>query len=180
MHRSGLILLCAASVVAGTARGQSARIEPIHAPLGAVLTFHLQTRLNPAEPNEIDVLPRGTAIRVKMLNGVDSGVDRDGSVFHGVVVDSVSAGVTIIVHAGSEVRGILVLLRSKNHPEGFRYELVVTSVTDHAKTYDMTASLNPSFSDGSAPSAPVSKEEEQPEPGANRAGAAKLPASLDN
>ena len=40
----------------------------------------------------------------------------------------------VIVHSESEVRGILVLLRSKNHPEGFRYELLVTSVTDHAKT----------------------------------------------
>jgi len=27
--------------------------------------------------------------------------------------------------------GDLVLLRSKNHPEGFRYELLVTELTDH-------------------------------------------------
>jgi hypothetical protein len=87
-----------------------------------------------------------------MLNGVDSGLDRDGSAFHGAVVDSVFAGDKIIVHPDSEVRGILVLLRSKNHPE-----LLVTSVTDHSKTYDMTASLNPSFSDASASTAPVSK-----------------------
>jgi len=103
-----------------------------------------------------------------MLNGMDSGVDRDGSVFHGAVVDSVSAGDKIIVHSESEVRGILVLLRSKNHPEGFRYELLLTSVTDHAKTYDMTASLNPSFFDASATSAPVSKADTQRELGRER------------
>jgi len=180
MHRFGVVFLCAASVFAGAACGQNATIEPIHAHLGAVLTFHLQTRLNPADPNDIDVLPRGTVIRVKMLNGMDSGVDRDGSVFHGAVVDSVSAGDKIIVHSESEVRGILVLLRSKNHPEGFRYELLLTSVTDHAKTYDMTASLNPSFFDASATSAPVSKADAQREPGANDAGAANLPSSLHN
>jgi hypothetical protein len=180
MRLFGIVFLCAVSVFAGAARGQGSSLEPIHAQLGAVLTFHLQTRLNPTDRNEMDVLPRGTVIRVKMLNGVDSGVDRDGSVFHGEVVDSVSAGDKIIVHSESEVRGILVLLRSKNHPEGFRYELLLTSVTDHAKTYDMTASLNPSFFDASAPSAPVSKADVQREPSTNDAGAANLPSSLHN
>jgi hypothetical protein len=178
--RFGVVFLCAASVFAGAARGQGSSIEPIHAQLGAVLTFHLQTRLNPTDRNEMDALPHGTVIRVKMLNGVDSGVDRDGSVFHGEVVDSVSTGDKIIVHSESEVRGILVLLRSRNHPEGFRYELLLTSVTDHAKTYDMTASLNPSFFDASVPSTPVSKADVQHEPGANGAGAANLPSTLHN
>jgi len=40
-----------------------------------VLTFHLHTRLNPTDRNEMDVLPRGTVIRVKMLNGIDSSVE---------------------------------------------------------------------------------------------------------
>jgi hypothetical protein len=180
MHRFGVIFLCAVSVFSGIAYGQNTNIEPIRAQLGAVLTFHLQTRLNPTDPNEIDVLPKGTVIRVKMLNGVDSGLDRDGSAFHGAVVDSVFAGDKIIVHPDSEVRGILVLLRSKNHPEGFRYELLVTSVTDHSKTYDMTASLNPSFSDASASTAPVSKADIQRVLGPNNAGAANLPSSLHN
>lgn len=180
MRRFGMLFLCAASVFAGAALGQGSTIEPIHAQPGAVLTFHLQTRLNPADRNEMDVLPRGTVIRVKMLNGVDSGMDRDGSVFHGRVVNSVSAGDRIIVHPESEVRGILVLLRSKNHPEGFRYELLLTSVTDHTKTYDMTASLNPSFFDSSAPSAPVSKADVQREPATSDARPANLPSSLHN
>jgi hypothetical protein len=171
MHRFGLVLLCSLCVFGGTARGQNASIEPIHAQLGAVLTFHLQTRLNPSARNEMDGLPRGTVIRVKMLNGVDSSVDRDGSVFHGEVVDSVSDGNKVIVHRESEVRGMLVLLRSKNHPEGFRYELLLTSLTDHAKTYNMTASLNPSFFDPGAPPAPISKTEMMRDPGSNGGGA---------
>jgi hypothetical protein len=178
MHRFGLVFLCSASVFGGAARGQTAHIEPIHAQLGAVLTFHLQTRLNSTDRNEMDVLPRGTVIRVKMLNGVDSSVDRDGSEFHGEVVDSVSAGSKVIVHSESEVRGILVLLRSKNRPEGFRYELLVTSLTDHAKTYDVTASLNPSFFDAGAPAPPISKTER--EPSTKDGGSGNLPAPLHN
>jgi hypothetical protein len=180
MHRFAAVMLCTVCVFAGAARGQNASIEQVHAPLGTVLTFHLQTRLNPATRNEMDVLPHGTVIRVKMLNGIDSGVDRDGSVFHGQVVDSVSAGSKVIVHSESEVRGILVLLRSKNHPEGFRYELLVTSLTDHARTYDVTASLNPSFVDTGAPAPANSKAEAPRDSRANDAGSANLPSPLHN
>ena len=180
MHRFGLVFLCSACVFGGTARGQNAHIEPIHAQLGAVLTFHVQTRLNPTDRNEMDVLPKGTVLRVKMLNGVDSGVDRDGSEFHGEVVDSVSAGSKVIVHPESEVRGILVLLRSKNHPDGFRYELLVTSLTDHAKTYDITASLNPSFFDAGAPAPSTSKAEAPRDPRANEAGSSSLQSPVPN
>jgi hypothetical protein len=180
MHRFASVLLCAVCVFAGAARGQNAKIEALHAPLGTVLTFHLQTRMNPAVPNEMDELPRGTEIRVKLLSGVDSGMDRDGSAFHGEVVEAVYAGNKVIVHPDSEVRGILVLLRSKNHPEGFRYELLVTSVTDHAKTYDLTASLNPSFVDAGAPVPAASKPEEPIERKANDASGANLPVSLHN
>ncbi len=180
MHRFGLVFLCFVCVFQGTAWGQNANIEPIHAQPGAVLTFHVQTRLNPTDRNEMDVLPKGTVLRVKMLNGVDSGVDRDGSEFHGEVVESVSAGSKVIVHPESEVRGILVLLRSKNHPAGFRYELLVTSLTDHAKTYDITASLNPSFFDAGAPAPSTSKAEAPRDPRANEAGSSSLQSPLHN
>lgn len=180
MHRFGVVFLCSLCVFGGTARGQNANIQPIHAQLGAVLTFHLQTRLNPSSRNEMDGLPRGTVIRVKMLNGVDSSVDRDGSEFHGEVVDSVSAGSKVIVHRESEVRGMLVLLRSKNHPEGFRYELLVTSLTDHAKTYNLTASLNPSFIDAAVPTSPDTQAETQRDSRTNEAGSSALQTPLHN
>jgi hypothetical protein len=180
MHRFGVVVLCAASVFSGTVRGQGTKIEPVLAPLGTVQTFHLQTRLNPTNRNELDVLPRSTVIRVKMLDGVDSSVDRDGSEFRGEVVESVSAGDKVIVHSESEVQGILVLLRSKNHPDGFRYELLVTRLTDHAKMYDLTASLNPSFVDAGPPPSPVSNAEAPREQRINDAGVPNLPSTLHN
>lgn len=180
MHRFAGVFLCAVCVFAGVARGQNPVIEPVHAKAGTVLTFHLQTRLNPAERNEMDILPRGTEFRVKMLSAVDSSVDRDGSEFRGEVVEPVSDGSRVIVHSESEVRGMLVLLRSRNHPEGFRYELLITSLTDHEKTYDVTASLNPSFSDASVPPPPVAKTQAQNDRKSNDTGATNLPAALHN
>ena len=50
-----------------------------------------------------------------------------------------------MLHADAEVRGIFALLRSRNHPEGFRYELLITGVNDRGKNYTLTASLNSSF-----------------------------------
>ncbi len=178
MHRIAAVLLCSVCVFGGAARGQTANIVAVHEQAGAVLTFHLQTRLNPADPNVMDVLPRGTVLRVKLLSGVDSSVDRDGSEFRGAVVDSVLAGDKVVVHAESEVRGILVLLRSRNHPEGFRYELLVTSLTDHEKTYALTASLNPSFFDAGSPAEANSKAEASREVRPTEAGSPKLPAPL--
>jgi hypothetical protein len=95
-------------------------------------------------------------------------------------VESVSAGGRVIVHPESEVRGILVLLRSRNHPEGFRYELLVTSITDHAKTFDLTASLNPSFVDAGAPPSAASKSEEPMDRKSNNTSGTNLPSSLRN
>ena len=180
MHRFAAVFLCSVCVFIGAAHGQNASIEPVQAASGTVLTFHLQTRLNPADRNEMDVLPKGTVLRVKLLNGIDSSLDGDGSEFHGEVMDSVSAGDKIIVHSEAEVRGMLVLLRSRNHPEGFRYELLVTSLTDQAKTYDVTASLNPSFFDGGTSAPPVSKAEAQPEPKSNGAGGSSLQSPVHN
>jgi len=36
----------------------------------------------------------------------------------------------VVIHSEAEVRGLLVLLRSKNHPNGFRYELLLTELSD--------------------------------------------------
>jgi hypothetical protein len=174
MHRYVAVILCLIGVFAGAAHAQSLSIEPIHVSAGTVLTFHLQTRLNPKDGNEIDVLPKGTVLKVKMLDAVDSGVDHDGVEFHGAVVSSIVAGNEVVVHSQAEVRGILALLRSRNHPEGFRYELLITSVTDQGKTYNLTASLNPSFFEPS-PQPASSNAEVREEPKPSTTGAAKLP-----
>jgi hypothetical protein len=149
MRVPSVVVLCIAAVLAKPVHAQASALEPIHVPAGTVLNFHLQTRLNPGTGNDVDVLPSDTVVRVKILNSIDSAADRDGSEFHGVVVSPVLAGKTTVLHADAEVRGIFALLRSRNHPEGFRYELLITGVNDRGKHYDLTASLNPSFREAS-------------------------------
>jgi hypothetical protein len=92
-----------------------------------------------------------------MLDSIDSAADRDGAEFHGTLVTPLVLEGEVIVHSEADVRGILVLLRSKTHPDGFRYELLVTGLTDGGKSYDLTASLQPSFLDPAVQPAADSK-----------------------
>jgi hypothetical protein len=140
-----VVVLCITAIFAKPLRSQTTALEPMHVSPGTVLTFHLQTRLHPGTGNDVDVLPGGTVLRVKILGSIDSAVDRDGSEFRGVVASPVVAGKVTVLHSDSEVRGIFALLRSRNHPEGFRYELLITGINDRGKNYDLTASLNSSF-----------------------------------
>jgi len=87
----------------------------------------------------------------------------------------------VVIHSEAEVRGLLVLLRKQNHPNGFRYELLLTELSDHGKSYLLTASLNDSFFDagpqpvadaGSGNSA--AKVEGKELPKSNAAGNTKL------
>lgn len=151
MRRLMLAVVCFTSVLTGAARGQSRELEPIHVHSGTVLTFYLQTRLNPENGNAIDLLPKGTTLNIKVLNSIDSDLTHDGAEFHGVVVSPLVSKDEVVIHAGAEVRGLFALLRSRNHPEGFRYELLITGITDGGKMFQLTASLGSSFQD----SAPV-------------------------
>jgi hypothetical protein len=113
----------------------------------------------------LDALPKGTLLRVKMLDSIDSRVNPDGTEFHGSVVSALASEGNVVIHRESEVQGILVLLRSRSHPEGFRYELLITGLNDHGKSYALTASLNPSLSDSSASatgSKPATKDSPKP------------------
>jgi len=130
----------------------------LHVAPGTVLTFHIQTRLRPTGGDTLDGFPRGTVLHVKVLEPIDSRVNPDGFEFHGSVVSSLALGDEVIVHPDADVHGLLVLLRSGSHPEGFRYELLITGITDHGKTLALTASLNPSFFEAAAqPAAAPSK-----------------------
>jgi len=149
MVRYAAVALCFVAVISCTAGAASPGIEPVRVASGSVLTFHLQTRLHPNSENLPDVLPSGTLLRVKILDRLDSSIDRDGAEFHGIIVSPIVSGDEVIVHSDAEVRGILVLLRSKNHPDGFRYDLLITRLNDHGKSYSLTASLNESFFEGS-------------------------------
>jgi hypothetical protein len=133
-------------------RGQTFTVQPVHVAAGTVLTFHIQSRLNPSSRNAIDALPKGTVLRVKILDPIDSTTERDGSEFRGVVVSSVVSGVETVLRSDSKASVLLALLRDRNHPEGFRYELFVTNVRDHGKSFDLTASVDdPSLLDNSLP-----------------------------
>jgi len=152
MKRITLVAMCIVGMFASTAHGQASSIEPMHVSAGTVLTFYLHARLNPTSGDSVDGLPKGTLLRVKMLDSVDSAVNADGTEFHGTVLSGLTSSGEVVIHSGAEVRGILALLRSRNHPEGFRYELLITSLTDHGKSYALTASLNPSLADSSVAS----------------------------
>lgn len=105
------------------------------------------------------MLPQGTVVHVRVLSSIDSGVDRDGTEFRGSVVSDLGIGANVVIHSDAEVQGLLVLLRSRNHPDGFRYELLLTELTDHGKSYPLTASLNPSFFDAGSQPVPTAKVE---------------------
>jgi hypothetical protein len=151
-------VLYSISVVAIATPAQNPDVAPVRVTAGTVLKFHLQTRLHPTAADALDALPKGTVLQVRMLDTVDSAMDRDGTEFHGVLAAPLVLGSEVIVPSDAEVRGLLVLLRSRIHPDGFRYELLLTGLTDRGKSYDLTASLNPSFLDSGDQPAPSSKE----------------------
>jgi hypothetical protein len=175
MSRFLALALCTIGVfaISSSAQVSSSTIEPIRVPAGSILAFHLQTRLRHTEADPLDALPQGTVFQVKLLTSIDSNADRDGSEFHGSVVSDLSLGDGVVIHSNAEVRGLLVLLRSKNHPDGFRYELLLTELTDQGKSYPLTASLNASFFDaGSQPPAAANspakvESKELPKPNAS-------------
>lgn len=147
------VVLCAVSVSAAGAYGQSTAVPPLQIAAGTVVTFYSQTRLHPGAGNALDELRKGTVLKVKLLETVDSNVDHDGLEFRGSLATPLQSGTEIFLHADAEVRGLLVLLRNRNHPDGFRYELLITKVSENGKSFDLTASLNPSFFDGPGPRA---------------------------
>lgn len=155
MKRIALVALFFGSAFASVAQGQTSQtsgIVPVHVAAGTVLTFYLHARLNPTSSESLDGLPKGTLLRVKMLDSIDSAVNADGTEFHGTVVSGLTSSGELAIHPNSEVRGIMALLRSRSHPEGFRYELLITGLTDQGKSYALTASLAPSLADSAVAS----------------------------
>lgn len=140
------------AALAITTHGQAFRVEPVRVSAGTVLTFYLHARLSATSGDGVDGLPKGTLLRVKMLDSIDSTANGDGTEFRGTVVSGLTSSGEVVIHPDSEVRGILALLRSRSHPDGFRYELLITRLTDHGKSYVLTASLKPSLADSPVPS----------------------------
>ena len=158
MHRLvASLVFCFA--VSSTVSGQNSIIKPMHVDAGSNLTFHILTRLDSSNTNAADLLPKGTQIAIKVLDPIDSASTRDGSEFHGLVTSQVLSPDGVVIRSGAEVKGLFVLLRSKNHPDGFRYELLITEIIDGGKSFRLSASLNTSFVDVPAQS-DVSKTSE--------------------
>jgi len=164
MHRLRIAFLCVLWVSVQPLFPQSFGIAPLHFSAGEVLTFYSQSRLYPSSDNPLDALPKGTALRVKLLDGVDSNTEADGAPFRGILEAPLAdGGNTALAEEHAEVRGLLVLLRSRAHPEGFRYELLLTRISVHGKMRDLTATLNPSLFD-TAKSAPIGKPRDDRSP----------------
>jgi hypothetical protein len=178
MSRVGVVIVCCFGFFAGAARGQSPTIQPIRAAAGTVLTFHLQTLLRPGGGDALGTLPEGTILQVRLLDPIDSGVNRDGDVFRGSVVSSVSSKNKTVIETGAGVRGLFALLRSRKHPEGFRYELIITSLTDRGKTYALTASVDPALFDTKAQAAPAPSLGPRVNASAAARASSKLPENL--
>jgi len=179
MSRFLAIFLSAASVFATNtpALVSSSGIEPLRVPVGTVLAFYLQTRLRHSDADPLDVLPQGTILHVRILNPIDSSVDRDGTEFRASVVSDIAMGDSVVIHADAEVRGLFVLLRSRNHPDGFRYELLLTELTDQGRSYPLTAALNNSFFDSGSQPAPAAKAETKELPKPNASSNTKVPVN---
>jgi hypothetical protein len=152
------LFVCALAFWALAAQGQSlelpasANIAPLRVPAGTIVNFQLQTRMKAATAGVLDELPKGTLLRVKLLDSIDSAADRDGSAFRGLIVSSVARGDRVVIHSDAEVRGLFALLRSASHPEGFQYQLLVTGLVDRGQCYTLTAFLDANSPDPAAQS----------------------------
>jgi hypothetical protein len=139
-----LAVVCATTMFAIQTNPQTSAVIPLRVAAGTVVTFHVQSRLRSATDDALGGLPQGTTLQVKLADSIDSTQSRDGAPFHGTLVTAISSGDTTI-HPEAEVHGILILLRSKNHPNGFRYELMVTGISENGQWHPLTASLSASL-----------------------------------
>src|SRR5262245_41135779 len=153
--RLALAALCVTSLfTARNAGGQTSEAPALRIAAGTVVTFHVQSRLRSEAGDPLAVIRQGTPLQVKLLDAIDSAQDRDGASFRGMLLSSIGSGKAVI-HADAEVHGILVLLRSKSHPNGFRYELMVTSITENGRSRPLSASLSPSLFETASAAVPA-------------------------
>jgi hypothetical protein len=156
VRRVFLLFMWAIGISATSANAQSSEIARLRVSAGTILDFHLQTRLKANVGDALGSLPKGTVLHVKILDSLDSMVNRDGFPFHGMLTSPVELGDQIVVHSGAEVRGLFALLRSTSHPEGFRYDLLVTGLVDRGEDYTLTAFLGPGLSGDNGKSKSIS------------------------
>lgn len=101
--RRAVRILCLSTLFATASLRQSVKCEPVHAAAESVLTFHFETRLRANSSNQINFLPKGTAIFVNVSDSIGSTVEHDGTESRGHVVSPVVLGNQVLLHAESEV-----------------------------------------------------------------------------
>jgi hypothetical protein len=148
------LLVCALVLSAGSTRGQTLGVKPIQFESGTVFSFQLQPRLQARAGDPLNRIPSGTLLQVKMLDTARRDSEADGFPFRGTVMSSLTVGGQVIIHSEAEVQGIQILLRNKNHPEGFRYELLITDLTDQGQSYTITAFFDPTFGEANGETSP--------------------------
>jgi hypothetical protein len=148
------LAVCFLGLFAPAVRGQVLSIKPVQFESGTVLDFRLQTRLHASAGDPLNTFPDGTVLQVKMLDSIHRSAEADGVPFRGTVVSSLIVGGRVVIHPGAEVHGIQILLRNRNHPEGFRYELLITDLIDEGESHTITASFDPAFAEASGAALP--------------------------
>ncbi|HVA72327.1 MAG TPA: hypothetical protein VNF02_04375 [Candidatus Limnocylindrales bacterium] len=152
------IAACAIALLSLPAWSGGPEIPQVRVAAGSVLNFQMQTRLKSSRADAMDQFPAGTVMRVKVAQSINSARDADGTAFRGTLVaplvSPAASGKRMIVPADAQVNGLLVLLRSREHPQGFRYDLLITKISDGGKSYPVTASLSSSLYDPAEPRAP--------------------------
>jgi len=113
MPRSLVGVLCFLALLSGSARGQSPSITQFGSPPVRFWSFMCKPGyIQRAETLWTLCQRDGPAGR--MLDSIDSGVDQDGAEFHGLLTVPLFWEAKVIVRPEAEVRGLLVLLRSRN------------------------------------------------------------------
>jgi hypothetical protein len=139
--------VCVLALFAVAAYGQDLSLKPIRFESGTVFSFRLQTRLQTSSEDMMNSLPSGTVLQIKMLASAQRDADADGAPFRGTVVSPISYGGQVLIHSAATVEGIQILLRNRAHPDGFRYELLITDLTDQGQSYTITAFFDPALTE---------------------------------
>jgi hypothetical protein len=96
----------------------------------------------PPPPPPPIVVPAGTAITVKVSQGLSSKTSQTGTPFTGVVVNSVSGGGKVAIPANSTVQGTIVTAKAKGKVKGEGVlELALTQVSIKGHSYPLQTSV---------------------------------------
>src|SRR5207244_12252840 len=84
--------------------GQAFKVGPVRVSAGTVLTFYLHARLNTTNGDGVDGSPKGTLLRLKMLDSIHSAVNADATEFHGTLLSGLPSSGQTLIHPDSTVR----------------------------------------------------------------------------